>query len=106
MPIITISPPLCALVAAPTSHSHWLVLVRSRVPQCLGAAASTEPLRSATQPEAAYNRGCSSRSLSLLQHGLVAGLVAEHSARWAGLSVGPGLVSPWARSTLVVDQSS
>ena len=51
-------------------------------------------------------RGCSSRSLSLLQHGLVAGLVAEHSARWAGLSVGPGLVSPWARSTLVVDQSS
>ena len=50
--------------------------------------------------------GCSSRSLSLLQHGLIAGLVAEHSARWAGLSVGPGLVSPWARSTLVVDQSS
>ena len=43
-------------------------------------------------------RGCSSCSLSLLLHGLVAGLVVEHSVRWAGLSVGPSAHSGLSRS--------
>ena len=109
MPIITISPPLCALVAAPTSHSHWLflarnvfllplppphshwlVLVRTRIPQCLGAAVLLlSPCVAQHNRKQLTTGGCSSRSLSLWLHGLVAGLVVEHSVRWAGLSVGP-----------------